>query len=96
MARAPTVDGDPGGGGGGTPGTGKLEYLYLTWAWPANIANPNGGFEVIFFTGTDPTVSDTYLCLPIQCPPTDRHCQQPLSLSVNLTNVNAAVRAVYA
>ena len=90
--------GGPGSGvtGGGTPGFSNVQYLYVTWLWPANVANPSGGFDVVFYTLTDATNTDKYLMDPIHCEPNDRHCQQPVALSSNLANVNVAVRSVYA
>lgn len=83
------------GGTGGGPAVLKRQYIYVTWAWPSNIANPPG-FEVVIYTGMDPTAADTYLKPPARCPGTDRHFQVTVAPGANLTNINAAVRATYA
>jgi len=89
---------DPGDGiddNSGTPQTLKKNYLYATWGWPTNVPLPSS-FEVVFFTGTDPTVTNNYVA-PIQkALPTDRGLQIALPIKTTLTGINVAVRAVYA
>jgi len=80
---------------GGSPQSLKKNYLYATWVWPANFPAPSA-FEVVFCTGTDPTVTNNYL-VPIQeALPTDRGLQIALPIKTTITGVNAFVRAVYA
>lgn len=79
---------------GGVPRTLLRNYLYTTWTWPANAPDPLA-FEVIFFTGTDPAVTNNYL-VPIQkALPSDRGLQIALPIKTTITNVNTAVRAIY-
>ena len=96
--RPSGIDAGGGGvGGGSSPGFFGLQYLYVTWLWPANVPNPTGGFDVIFYTGTDPTNTNNYVFSPADhCEPTDRQFQRPCAPGTSLTGVNAAVRAVYA
>jgi hypothetical protein len=82
------------GGTGGGPAILKRQYIAVTWAWPSNVANPSG-FEVVIYIGTDPTATDTYVVPPQKCLGTDRHLQVTVSPSTNLTDINAAVRALY-
>jgi hypothetical protein len=82
------------GGTGGVPAVLKRQYIAVTWAWHTNVANPPN-FEVVIYKGTDPTATDTYVVTPQQCPGTDRHLQVTVSPSTNLTNINAAVSALY-
>ena len=88
--------GGGGVGGGGSPAAYTPQYLYVTWMWPANVVNPSGGFDVVFYQGTDATATDSYLFDPIHCEPTDRHCQQVATPGTAITSVNVAVRSVYA
>jgi hypothetical protein len=82
------------GGTGGVPAVLRRQYIAVTWAWPTNVANPPN-FEVVIYKGTDPTATDTYVVPPQKCLGTDRHLQVTVSPSTNLTNINAAVRALY-
>jgi hypothetical protein len=92
--------GDAGNGGGGvTPGGGGTLYtrktITITWAFPANSPNPEA-FEVVAFTGTDPTDTTAYLFAPVRVLGADREFKRSIFPKTSLTNVNAAVRAVYA
>jgi hypothetical protein len=82
------------GGSHGGPAVLKRKYIAVTWAWPSNVANPSS-FEAVIYIGTDPTATDTYVVPPQKCLGTDRHLQATVSPSTNLTNINAAVRALY-
>ncbi len=70
-------------------------WLTVTWDWPANNTQPTG-FEVIAFTGTDPTATDNYLFPIATVGPTALSYSAPVQLTTSLSNVNAAVRAIYA
>jgi hypothetical protein len=82
------------GGTGGGPAVLRRQYIAVTWAWPTNVANPPN-FEAVIYTGADPTATDTYVVPPQRCLGTDRHLQVTVSPSTNLTNIHAAVRALY-
>lgn len=94
---------DPGdaGSGGGTvaPGGGGTLYtrktITISWSFPANAPNPEA-FEVIAFTGTDPTDTTAYLFAPVRVLGADREYQRAIFPKTTLPTINAAVRAVYA
>ena len=79
---------------GGVPLTLKKNYIYVTWQWPANVANPTA-FEVAIFTGTDPSVTNNYVVDLIRCLGTDRALQVAVPVKVQTSNINPAVRAVF-
>jgi hypothetical protein len=82
------------GGTAGGPAVLKRQYIAVTWTWPSNDANP-ASFEVAIYIGADPTATDNYVVPLKKCLGTDRHLQVAVSPSTNLTNINAAVRALY-
>lgn len=92
--------GDRESGGGGTTGKGSGGTLYgrktitITWSFPANAPDPDA-FDVVAFTGTDPTDTTSYLFAPVRVLGKDREFKQSIFPKTTLSNVNAAVRAVY-
>ena len=88
---------DPGDGiddNGGNPRTLAKNYIYVTWAWPSNMANPSS-FEVAIYIGTDPTATNTYV-VPLQKTlGSDRAVQVMVPIKTTLTGINASVRAIY-
>lgn len=77
----------------GTPRTVKRKWITVTWQFPTTVTV--AGFEVAIFFGTDPAASDNYL-VPIQkALPGDREVEVAVAPTVTLSNVNAAVRAIY-
>jgi hypothetical protein len=82
------------GGTGGGPAVLRRQYIAVTWEWPSNVANPSS-FEVAIYTGADPTATDTYVVPLKKCLGTDMRLQVTVSPSTNLTNISAAVRALY-
>lgn len=101
--RVKTIDdpGDNGGGGvsGNTGGGGgtlaQRQWLDVNWSFPATAPNP-AAFEIVVFTGSNPDDSSTYLTAPIRVLGTDRRLVRSFFPKDALTNVNAAVRAIYA
>ena len=87
--------GDGIGNSGGNPAWLARQYVFITWQWPTNTANPSY-FEVIAYTGTDPSQTDTYVFAPQRVPGTDRHLQMVLTPTANVTGIQAAVRSIYA
>lgn len=92
--------GDNGNGGGtGTGGGGGTLFgrktLTVNWSFPSNAPNPSA-FEVVVFTGTDPTDTTKYLINPVQTTGADRSYECSIFPKTTLSNVNAAVRAIYA
>lgn len=88
-----TGDGVTGTGGGGGPAWLAKQFIYVTWIWPSNAANPSW-FEIVTYTGTDPTQTDTYV-FDQKVPGTERHLQMVVTPSVDLVGIKAAVRAIY-
>ena len=80
-------------GGGGSPGVLAKQFIYVTWTWGANLVNPSW-FEIVAYTGTDPTQTDTYV-FDQKTPGTERHLQIAVTPSTNLVGIKAAVRAIY-
>ena len=80
--------------GDGAPRTRKKKWITVTWQFPAGVTCT--GFEVAIFTGTDPAATDAYL-VPLQkALPSDRKLVVAVAPNATLSNVNAAVRALYA
>lgn len=79
---------------GGNPRTVKKKWITVTWQFPAGVTCT--GFEIAIFTGTDPAATDAYL-VPLQkALPADRKLVVAVAPNTTITNVNAAVRALYA
>ena len=100
--RMATMVMDPGdassGGGGVSSGNGGTLYnrkwMKISWSFPANAPTPDA-FEVVAFTGTDPTDSTAYLFAPVKVLAADRSYITSFFPKSSLT-INAAVRALYA
>ena len=86
--------GDGIGNVGGGPTWLNRQYVYVTWTWPSNVPNPPY-FEVVAYTGTDPSQTDTYVFQAQTVPGTDRHLQMVITPTTNVTGIQAAVRSVY-
>jgi hypothetical protein len=70
-------------------------WLTITWTWPSNYPTPTG-FNVVCFTGSDPTVVANYLFDMIAVGPAARSCTVAVTPTSAMSVVNAAVEAVYA
>ena len=75
--------------------TTAIVWLTITWTWPANYPKPTS-FEVVAFTGSDPTVAANYLFPIATVGPTILSYTVAVTPTVSMGTVNAAVRAVYA
>lgn len=81
--------------GGSSPSSVAKNYIDINWLWPATTPNP-AYFEVVAFTGTDPTASTNYLFAPMRVPGSDRRLVTTITPLSTYSNVNAAVRPIYA
>ncbi len=70
-------------------------WLTVSWTWPSNFPTPTG-FEVVAFTGTDPTNAANYLFGIVTVGPSTLSYTVAVAPSSSEGTVNAAVRAVYA
>lgn len=70
-------------------------YVTVTWTWPANYPTPSG-FNVALFEGTDPAAVDQYIAPIAGVGASARNYTFAVTPSSEMTNVNAAVEAVYA
>jgi hypothetical protein len=94
-ASASASDGITVTASGGATTTAKV-WLTITWTWPGNFPTPSGGFQVVAFTGSDPTVAANYLFDIVTVGPTTLSVTIPVTPTVTMGTVNAAVRAIYA
>jgi hypothetical protein len=69
--------------------------ITVTWTWSANFPTPSG-YNVVLYEGTDPTNTGTYIAPVAVVGATARSYTFVVSPNSSLTNVNAAVEAVYA
>jgi hypothetical protein len=69
--------------------------ITVNWTWSANFPVPSG-YNVVLFEGTDPTDTTTYIAPVAVVGSTARSYTFVVSPNASLTNVNAAVEAVYA
>ena len=81
----------------GSPQIVQKQFLNVTWTFPVNAPQPDH-WLLVFFTGTDP--SQNQLWPPISVPATNANglilgYQQALTTNITLSNVNAAICAVY-
>jgi predicted phage tail protein len=79
---------------GGLTTTAKI-WLTITWTWPSGYPTPTG-FEVVAFSGSDPTVAANYLFDITTVGASTRSYTVPVTPTSTLATVNAAVRATYA
>ncbi len=79
---------------GGSPRTVAKKWITVTWNFPASVTC--SGFEVVIYTGTDPTNPDAHI-MPVQKvpDPTDRELVVACAPNTTIANANAAVRAIY-
>ena len=94
-ASASASDGITVTANGGATTTAKV-WLTITWTWPGNFPTPTGGFQVVAFTGSDPTVAANYLFDIVTVGPTTLSVTIAVTPTVTMGTVNAAVRAIYA
>jgi hypothetical protein len=70
-------------------------WLTIAWTWPNNYPKP-AGFEVVAFTGSDPTVAADYLFDITTVEASVRTLTVAVTPTTTMSTVNAAVRAIYA
>ncbi len=70
-------------------------WLTITWTWSNNFPAPTG-FNVIAFTGSDPTAAANYLFDMITVVANARSYAIAVTPTSSMSTVNAAVRAIYA
>ena len=78
---------------GGLTTTAKI-WLTISWTWPSTYPTPTG-FNVVAFTGSDPTVVTNYLFDIITVGPTTLSTTIAVTPTSSMSVVNAAVEAVY-
>jgi len=86
----------PTGGSGGGPATINPGWLDINWTFPSNFESLILGFDVIAYTGSDPTDSSKYLFAAVRVNPNVRRLVKSILPTTTLPTVNASVRAVYA
>lgn len=86
----------PTGGSGGGPAYINPGWLDINWTFPTALESLILGFEVIAYTGADPTDASKLLFAPVQASPSVRRLVKSILPSATLPTVNAAVRAIYA
>jgi hypothetical protein len=75
--------------------TAAIVWLTITWTWSSNFPTPTG-FEVVAFTGSDPTVAANYLFPIATVGPNIQTYTVAVTPTAAEAVVNAAVRAIYA
>lgn len=70
-------------------------WLTITWTWQSNFPTPTG-FEVVAFTGADPTNAANYLFDIVTVGPGTLSYSVAVAPNASEGTVNAAVRAIYA
>jgi len=70
-------------------------YVTVTWTWPANFPEPSA-FNVVIFEGTDPTNTTGYIAPVSSVGASARSYTFAVTPTAAMSNVNAAVEAVYA
>ena len=70
-------------------------WLTIDWTWDSTFPTPNS-FQVVAFTGSDPTATANYLFDIKTVVPSARSLVVPVTPTSTMGGVNAAVRAVYA
>jgi hypothetical protein len=75
--------------------TAAIIWLTITWTWASNFPTPTG-FEVVAFTGSDPTAAANYLFDIVTVGASARSYTVAVTPTASMGTVNAAVRAIYA
>ena len=70
-------------------------WLTISWSWSSTFPTPTG-FQVVAFTGTDPTAAANYLSDIATVAPCMRSYTIAVAPTAAMATVNAAVRAIYA
>ena len=91
-----TQNTNPTGGSTGGPAIVNTKTITISWSFPSQFNALIIGFEVIAYTGTDPTDNSKWLFKSVGTDPTVRQLVKTYAPAVNQPVVNAAVRAVYA
>ncbi len=101
MVQMRTIDDDSGGtsppcGSGGGPASVNPGWLDVNWTFPPEFQNLLLGFDVVAYTGTDPTDASKYFFQIVRVNPDVRRLVKSIKPTSTMSNVNASVRAVYA
>lgn len=72
-----------------------IVYITVAWTWPSNYPATTG-FNVVIYEGSDPTNVSTYLAPIATAGPTATSYTFAVAPNASMTNVNAAVEALYA
>jgi len=91
-----TQNTSPTGGSTGGPALVNTKTVTVSWTFPANYNALILGFEVIAYTGSDPTDNSKWLFKSVGTDPTVRQLVKTIAPSVAAATVNASVRAIYA
>jgi predicted phage tail protein len=75
--------------------TAAIVWLTISWTWPGNYPTPSA-FNVIAFTGSDPTATANYLFDMVTVGPSTTSYTVAVTPTSAMSIVNAAVRSVYA
>lgn len=70
-------------------------YVTVSWSWPVNFPEPSG-FNVSLFEGSDPTNTANYIAPIATVGESARSYTFAVTPNSSMTNVNAAVGAIYA
>ena len=85
----------PVGGGGGSTNINQNRTVSVTWAMPAGAPNPSY-FQVLLFTGSDPTNTANQLATGQTVDGTARSMSLQMGVpAAGISALNAAVRAVW-
>ncbi len=91
-----TQNTSPTGGSTGGPAIVATKTVTVSWTFPTSYNSLILGFEVIAYTGTDPTDNSKWLFKSVGTDPTVRQLVKTIAPSVAAAVVHASVRAVYA
>ena len=86
----------PSAGTGGGPATINPGWLNINWAFPVNYEPLILGFDIVAYTGSDPTNAANYLFETVRVNANVRQLVKSIYPTASLPTVNASVRAVYA
>jgi hypothetical protein len=79
----------------GSVTTAGIVWLTISWTWPTNYPTPSA-FNVVAFTGSDPTAAANYLFDMVTVGATTKSYTVAVCPTAAMSVVNAAVRSVYA
>jgi len=79
----------------GSVTTAAIVWLTISWTWPSNYPTPSA-FNVVAFTGSDPTAAANYLFDMVTVGATSTSYTVAVCPTTAMSVVNAAVRSVYA